>query len=292
MIPFILAAVGGYLIGDSMKNQSFADGGVMQEGIDGFIKGCLKPVFYNQLEKAQDSDYPNKLLKINNKFVVKVEIQLKYKSDGTTIDEGFTSPVKPSNFNYDLYIKYVYNEDIDAPPKTADFYFIINDDWKISEVYPSKYYDVELQYKDESPTKYSSEDFAKTFIGKDEIKKRKTDQNIFRYAKGFSKGGMMDLRDVYDDLRYRVRGIRINEETKNYIYCDVRDWGNWEHDYDDYERDEEDFEDDDSMILSRDSAKRMNEIIKEISSRYPDIDINWDTSEKNYIDFQIKNQNK
>ena len=105
-------------------------------------------------------------------------------------------------------------------------------------------------------------------------------------------GGVKSLRDVYDDLRYRVSGIRLNDETKDYIYCDVRHWGNWEHDYDDYERDEEDFEDDDSMILSRDSSKRMNEIIKEISSKYPDIDINWGTSEKNYIDFQISRKSQ
>jgi len=33
MIPFILAAVGGYLIGDSMKDsQTFADGGMMADG--------------------------------------------------------------------------------------------------------------------------------------------------------------------------------------------------------------------------------------------------------------------
>ena len=31
MIPFILAAVGGYLIGDSMKSQAFSDGGSVTE---------------------------------------------------------------------------------------------------------------------------------------------------------------------------------------------------------------------------------------------------------------------
>jgi len=100
-----------------------------------------------------------------------------------------------------------------------------------------------------------------------------------------------NLRDVYDDLRYKVREIRLNEETKDYIYCDVRHWGIWEHDYDN-ERKEEDYEDDDSMILSTDSSKRMNEIVKEISSRYPDININWGTSEKNYIDFQISRKSQ
>jgi hypothetical protein len=32
MLPYILAAVGGYLIGDSMKGKQFADGGMMAEG--------------------------------------------------------------------------------------------------------------------------------------------------------------------------------------------------------------------------------------------------------------------
>ena len=32
MIPYILAAVGGYLIGDSMKAQQYADGGMMAKG--------------------------------------------------------------------------------------------------------------------------------------------------------------------------------------------------------------------------------------------------------------------
>jgi len=34
MIPYLLAAVGGYLIGDSMKeeSQTFAEGGIMAKG--------------------------------------------------------------------------------------------------------------------------------------------------------------------------------------------------------------------------------------------------------------------
>jgi hypothetical protein len=32
MLPYILAAVGGYLIGDSLKGKQFADGGMMADG--------------------------------------------------------------------------------------------------------------------------------------------------------------------------------------------------------------------------------------------------------------------
>ena len=38
MIPFILAAVGGYLIGDSMKDsQTFADGGITDNDAQNLI---------------------------------------------------------------------------------------------------------------------------------------------------------------------------------------------------------------------------------------------------------------
>ena len=104
------------------------------------------------------------------------------------------------------------------------------------------------------------------------------------YAKG---GQVLDLKDVYNELRSKVGRLEINEETKENINCDIRDWGNWEHDYEDYERDEEDFEDDDSMILSESSAQRMKKIVEEIRTKYPTASIRWSTSEKNYIDFQI-----
>ena len=106
----------------------------------------------------------------------------------------------------------------------------------------------------------------------------------YEYAKG---GQVLDLKDVYNELRSKVGRLEINEESKDYIYCDIRDWGNWEHDYEDYERDEEDFEDDDSMILSESSGKKMQSIVEEIRTKYPTASIKWNTTEKNYIDFKI-----
>ena len=100
-------------------------------------------------------------------------------------------------------------------------------------------------------------------------------------------GKVLDLKDVYNDLRSKVGRLEIQEETKDYINCDIRDWGNWEHDYQDYERDEEDFEDDDFMILSESSGKKMQSIVEEIRNKYPTVSIKWNTSEKNYIDFNI-----
>ena len=111
-----------------------------------------------------------------------------------------------------------------------------------------------------------------------------TDYIRYEYAKG---GQVLDLKDVYNELRSKVGRLEINEESKDYIYCDIRDWGNWEHDYEDYERDEEDFEDDDSMILSESSGKKMQSIVEEIRTKYPTASIKWNTTEKNYIDFKI-----
>ena len=109
-----------------------------------------------------------------------------------------------------------------------------------------------------------------------------------QYNQEYAKGGsILDLKDVYNELRSRIGRLEINEETSNYIYCDIRDWGNWEHDYEDYDRDEEDFEDDDAMILSRESSMRMSNIVNEVRAKYPSASISWNTSEKNYIDFQI-----
>jgi ribosomal protein L21E len=114
----------------------------------------------------------------------------------------------------------------------------------------------------------------------------------------FEKGGkisamdmldfrQIDLKDVYYELDSRIGNLRIIEENKDGISCDVKDWGIWEHDYQDYERDEEDFEDDDFMILSNSSSVQLNNIIKEVLKKYPKVDIEWDTSEKSYIDIYI-----
>jgi hypothetical protein len=105
-----------------------------------------------------------------------------------------------------------------------------------------------------------------------------------------AKGKKSNLKDVYSDLRSRIGGLSINEESETEIEADVRNWGNWEHDYEDYDRDEDDFEDDDSMILSNSSYKKMNEIVKEVKDKYPDVEIQWGTSEKNYIDFTISHK--
>lgn len=98
----------------------------------------------------------------------------------------------------------------------------------------------------------------------------------------------VNLKDVYNDLKKAIgSGLKITTEKENYINSEIRNWGNWEHDYEDYEREEEDFEDDDFMILSSNSISKLSEIIKGLKTKYPDVSIKFETSEKNYIDFHI-----
>ena len=47
MIPFLLAAVGGYLIGQSRKDEQYADGGMMADGAK--IKHYIEKVNWNNL---------------------------------------------------------------------------------------------------------------------------------------------------------------------------------------------------------------------------------------------------
>jgi hypothetical protein len=128
----------------------------------------------------------------------------------------------------------------------------------------------------------------KTWGDGDSLDRERVREILEEHSGYMAKGGeVVDLKNVYNDLQYKVGRMEINEETKDYINCYIRDWGNWEHDYEDYERDEEDFEDDDAMILSNESYNRMKKIVDEVRAKYTDVKINWGTSEKNYIDFQI-----
>jgi hypothetical protein len=69
-----------------------------------------------------------------------------------------------------------------------------------------------------------------------------------------------------------------NPSSPNYkqIFAGIRDWGEWEKD-----------EDSNDMVLTKDSIKRLNDIISIIKKRYP-VNIVWDVEEKNWLSFQIK----
>ena len=102
MLPYILAAVGGYLIGDSMKDKLFADGGTInielnrldhwQTKKDGFLlqvgkvageykasisndKGFYESKFFDSLLAA--SKYINNFLKKHTTKYFKIYIQTK-----------------------------------------------------------------------------------------------------------------------------------------------------------------------------------------------------------------------
>ena len=206
MIPFILAAVGGYLIGDSVKSDvtKMADGGVL----------------------ANNPNWTNE------------ELLKEYNSYKFSLSEFNAGRLKPSK--------------------------VIGGGYKSSAI---------------------ARRLAKQWL-ENIIKEYKTALEIRGVMADGGGVKNLDLKNVYNELRSKVHGLSINEETKDNISCSVRDWGNWEHDYEDYERDEEDFEDDDSMILSSQSAINLHKIVKEVMDKYTAM-INWSTSEKNYIDFNI-----
>jgi len=97
-----------------------------------------------------------------------------------------------------------------------------------------------------------------------------------------------NLKEVYNELKSKIRpGLQLDNEDKDQLQCSIRNWGQWEHDYEDYDRDESDFEDDDYMILTDKSREALVKIIDEIKEKYPQVSIEWNTSEKNWIDFSI-----
>ena len=114
------------------------------------------------------------------------------------------------------------------------------------------------------------------------------------YAKGGKPPEKPKLIDVYNELTREIPELELHEDEEvvaanngNSFTAVVRYWGDWEHDYDDYDREEEDFEDDDFEILSKESRKKMNEIINKIALKFPDFTIDWNTGEKNWIDIFV-----
>lgn len=97
------------------------------------------------------------------------------------------------------------------------------------------------------------------------------------------------LLKAFQDLSYYIGGLEMleKESNKKSVIAQIRDWGNWEHDYEDYERDEDDYEDDDFMILSSFSRKKLVEIIKKVLAENKKVKITYQTGEKNWIYFNI-----
>lgn len=100
MLPFILAAVGGYLIGDSMKSQSFAKGGVMPKGDIKSLNGYYQSYYKGQMAGKSD------LVNIENESDVKkyVESKLGKVKSVTEIYKQKNYPYNSSNpYFHDRY---------------------------------------------------------------------------------------------------------------------------------------------------------------------------------------------
>jgi hypothetical protein len=73
MIPYILAAVGGYLIAQSRKDSQYADGGMMAKG------GITDPDKYPELRKIADKIADDTAERIN-RDVKDVKSKMPYKA--------------------------------------------------------------------------------------------------------------------------------------------------------------------------------------------------------------------
>ena len=97
----------------------------------------------------------------------------------------------------------------------------------------------------------------------------------------------LKLSEVYYALKSLVKpGMRLDQSEDDEIQCSIRHWGRWDSDFDS-DREEEDYEDDDYEVLSDASDQALNKIVSEIKEKFPQVDIDWGTSEKNWIDFTI-----
>jgi hypothetical protein len=110
MIPFILAAVGGYLIGDSMKSSQFADGGRLSE----YSNDALTDMIIN-LSRYED----------NKEIIDSVKEELeRRKSKTAKLDLDKVSNVVVDGIDYDDYPDfsdaYISQADYDGIPMTEE----------------------------------------------------------------------------------------------------------------------------------------------------------------------------
>jgi len=94
MIPYILAAVGGYLIGDSLKRNQYADGGIIYED-EAMIS---KPFYYEE----KSDFFKAKGYKIENKFYdnIHAEFPIFNIKGGTSVSKK--DALKKANSFYDF----------------------------------------------------------------------------------------------------------------------------------------------------------------------------------------------
>ena len=99
------------------------------------------------------------------------------------------------------------------------------------------------------------------------------------------------IEDIKLDLEreFGNSSFRINEETDTTLYCDCRNWGEWEISEDDcFSEEEDDCQDYDFEQLTEDSTRDLIIIMSDLKKKYIKLSISYSISEKNYIDFEVE----
>lgn len=97
MIPYLLAAVGGYLLGDSMKDsQTFADGGETEWDNSGWRYLVIDAVNM----ELKDNKIRGRLLNEKQSEELQKEIESKYSKDGSDIFSKDVDDIRMSLANY------------------------------------------------------------------------------------------------------------------------------------------------------------------------------------------------
>ena len=87
----------------------------------------------------------------------------------------------------------------------------------------------------------------------------------------------------YDGVDWR--DIEPRYDNKDIYTLDCRHWGVWQVPDHVYGREAEDY---DWEELSRESSKKMADIIAKAKAKYPTVDLHWNTGEKNWIYVEAK----
>ena len=95
------------------------------------------------------------------------------------------------------------------------------------------------------------------------------------------------INEIKQELKQNFNSsFRVIDESDNSLDCDCRNWGQWELPCE-LDEDDEDNQDYDWEELSSESYNKLQEIIKQLSTKFYDYQFEYSLEEKNYIDFKI-----
>ena len=91
------------------------------------------------------------------------------------------------------------------------------------------------------------------------------------------------MKNAVESLRIKF-GAKVYDSDENSTYLSIRNWGNWEVPDDMMD----DAEDCDFEVLTDGSREKLNKILNEIREKNENVVIDYDISEKNYINFTVR----